>query len=163
MKKGLSMFIAGLAIGIGLTLLISYLVFSNKMFVVVESKYGFSETIKHLEESAAENKWGIPHRYDLRATLEGKGFIVDSVNVFSLCKPEFANDILASDDKQLVSAIMPCRLAVYENGGKTYISMLNADLLSGFLGREVKKVMKTATNENMKILEPIVQNNTFAN
>ena len=83
--------------------------------------------------------------------------MVDSVNVFSLCKPEFANEILGSNDKQLVSAIMPCRLAVYEKDGKTYISMLNADLLSVFLGSEVKNVMETATVENMKILEPIVQ------
>ena len=151
------MLLLGIGLGIGLTLLVNYLSLSNKMFVVMESKYGFSETIQHLEQSATDNKWGIPHRYDLRATLEGKGFHVDSVNVFSLCKPEFANAILSSDDKQLVSAIMPCRLAVYEKDGKTYISMLNADLLSGFLGSEVKKVMKTATNENMKILEPIVQ------
>jgi len=157
MKKGTIMFIVGLAIGIGLTLLVGFMVLSNKMFVVMESKYGFSETIQHLEQSAAENKWGIPHRYDLRATLEGKGFMVDSVNVFSLCKPEFANEILGSDDKQLVSAIMPCRLAVYVNDGKTYISMLNADLLSGFLGSEVKSVMETATEENLKILEPIIQ------
>lgn len=157
MKKGTIMFIIGLAIGIGLTLLVGFMVLSNKMFVVMESKYGFSETIQQLEQSAAEYKWGIPHRYDLRATLEGKGFMVDSVNVFSLCKPEFANEILGSDDKQLVSAIMPCRLAVYENDGITYISMLNADLLSGFLGSKVKSVMETATEENMKILEPIVQ------
>ena len=73
MKKGTILFIVGLAIGIGLTLLINFLVMSNKMFVVMESKYGFSETIHHLEQSAADNKWGIPHRYDLRATLEGKG------------------------------------------------------------------------------------------
>jgi len=157
MKKGTIMFIVGLAVGIGLTLFVSFMVLSNKMFVVMESKYGFSETIHHLEQSAADNKWGIPHRYDLRATLEGKGFMVDSVNVFSLCKPEFANEILGSNDKQLVSAIMPCRLAVYEKDGKTYISMLNADLLSGFLGSDVKNVMETATAENMKILEPIVQ------
>lgn len=157
MKKGTIIFISGLIIGIGLTLLVNYLVLSNKMFVVMESKYGFSETIQQLEQSAEENKWGIPHRYDLRATLEGKGFQVDSVNVFSLCKPEFANEILGSDDKQLVSAIMPCRLAVYEKDGRTYISMLNADLLSGFLGSQVKNVMVTATEENMKILKPIIE------
>jgi len=150
MKKGTIMFIAGLVIGVVLTLLVNYQVFSSRMFVVKESKYGFSETIKHLEQSVAENKWAIPHRYDLRATLEGRGFKVDSVNVFSLCKPEFANAILGSESKQLVSAIMPCRLAVYEKNGKTYISMLNADLLSVFLGREVKNVMDNATEENMR-------------
>lgn len=157
MKKGTILFLAGLIVGVGLTILITFMVFSNRMFVVQESKYGFSETIQQLEQSAAEHKWAIPHRYDLRATLESKGFQVDSVNVFSLCKPEFANEILGSENKQLVSAIMPCRVAVYEKDGKTYISMLNADLISGFLGSDVKKVMKTATEENLKILEPIIQ------
>ncbi len=157
MKKGTILFLVGLVLGIGLTVLVTFITFSNKMFTVMESKYGFSETIQHLEQSAADNKWGIPHKYDLRKTLEGKGFMVDSVNVFSLCKPDFANEILGSDDKQLVSAIMPCRVAVYEKNGKTYISMLNADLLSGFLGSDVKAVMEKATEENLKIMEPIIQ------
>ncbi|HPF50916.1 MAG TPA: DUF302 domain-containing protein [Draconibacterium sp.] len=156
MKKATIIFIVGLVIGVGLTMLVNYQVFSNKMFVVKESKYGFSETIQRLEQSVAVNKWSIPHRYDLRATLEKKGFKVDSVMVFSLCKPDFANQILGSENNQSVSAIMPCRISVFEKNGKTYISMLNADLLSGFLGSEVKNVMTAATEESLKILQPIV-------
>lgn len=157
MKKGSVLFLFGLILGVGLTLMLTFVVISKKMFVVMESKYSFSETIEHLEESVAENKWSIPHRYDLRATLEGKSLKVDSVNVFSLCNPKFAYEILNSDDNRLVSAIMPCRVSVYEKDGKTYISMLNSDLFARFLGKEVKDVLETASSENLKILEPLVE------
>lgn len=157
MKKGSLMFLFGLILGVGLTLLLTFGVVSKKVFVVMESKYGFSQTIEHLEESVTENKWSIPHRYDLQATLKGKGLQVDSVNVFSLCNPRFAYEILNSDDNRLVSAIMPCRVSVYEKDGKTYVSMLNSDLFARFLGKEVKEVLETASSENMKILEPLVK------
>ncbi len=157
MKKGPVLFLFGLILGVGLTLLLTFVVISKNVFVVMESKYGFSQTIEHLEESVAENKWSVPHRYDLRATLESKGLQVDSVNVFSLCNPKFAYEILSSDDNRLVSAIMPCRVSVYEKDGKTYISMLNSGLFGRFLGKEVKEVLETASSENMKILEPLVE------
>ena len=76
--------------------------------------------------------------------------------MFSLCKPEHAYGILGNEDLRKVSAMMPCRVAVYEKGGKTYISMLNAGLFSRFMGREVQEVMSAASTENLEILQPLV-------
>jgi len=127
------------------------------MFIVSESKYGFEETMLAIERSAEKNKWGIPHKYDLQATLKGKGFDVKPVSVFSLCKPQHAYEVLKSNEERLVSALMPCRVAVYEKDGKTYVSMLNAALFSKFMGKKVKDVMGAASEENKQILEPIVK------
>ncbi|WP_167614399.1 DUF302 domain-containing protein [Maribellus sediminis] len=157
MKKSIVMFIVGLVLGLVLSAVITVSVLSKNMFVVHESKYGFNETIEQLEKSAAEKQWGIPHRYDLQKTLKVKGgYDVDPVNVFSLCKPEHAYGILGSDDQRLVSALMPCRVAVYEKDGKTYFSMLNAGLFSRFMGKEVQEVMGAASSENLEILEPLI-------
>lgn len=151
------MFVIGLAVGLVLAAILTVSVLSKNMFVVLESKYGFTETIEQLEISAMANEWGIPHRYDLQKTLKVKGgYDVDPVNVFSLCKPEHAYRILGSDEQRLVSALMPCRVAVYEKAGKTYISMLNSGLFSRFMGKEVQEVMGAASSENLKILKPLI-------
>ena len=155
MKKNLPMLLIGLLVGIVVTLVSIVVILPKQMFVVMESKYSFEETITELEKSATEKKWGIPHKYDLKATLEGKGYTVDPVHVFSLCKPDHANEILSRDEERVVSALMPCRVAVYEKNGKTYISMLNSGLFSKFMGKTVKTVMGEASKENKEILKPI--------
>lgn len=157
MKKEIGMLVLGIIIGVVISIGAICMILPGKMFVVAESKYNFSETIQKLEESAIENKWGIPHQYDLQETLKEKGFEVSPVNVFSLCKPEHAYKILGSNEQRLVSALMPCRVAVYENDGKTYISMLNSGLFARFMGKKVQNVMEAASTENLKILKPIIK------
>lgn len=157
MQKKIIMFLTGLIVGVALTIVLIVVILPKQMFIVNESKYGFQETIEAIEKSAEENKWGIPHKYDLQATLKGKGFDVKPVSVFSLCKPDHAYKILGSDEQRLVSALMPCRVAVYEKEGKTYVSMLNSGLFSRFMGKKVKDVMGNASEENKHILAPLVK------
>lgn len=156
--KGIPMFLTGLITGIIVTVVVIVIMMPKQMFVVNESKLGFEETVAAIELSAKEHKWSMPHQYDLQATMKKHGFNVKPVKVFSLCKPEHAYKILNSDDERLVSALMPCRVAVYEKGGKTYVSMLNSGLFSKFMGKKVKMVMGTASEENAQILSSIIKN-----
>lgn len=151
------MFLAGIAVGIVLTIVIIIIILPKQMFVVHESKLGFDKTITTIEQSAKDNQWSMPHLYDLQATMKKHGFDVNPVKVFSLCKPEHAYQILNSDDQRVVSALMPCRVAVYEKGGKTYVSMLNAGLFSKFMGKKVSTVMGAASTENEEILAPVIK------
>ena len=155
MKK-ISIFIAGTVAGIVVTLVAIVIVLPKHMFVENESRYGFEETVQAIQQSAAENNWSMPHQYDLQATLQKHGFDVQPVKVFSLCNPEHAYEILGSREERLVSALMPCRVAVYEKDGKTYISMLNSGLFSKFMGKKVSDVMTAAANENKQILKPVI-------
>lgn len=152
----MSMFIIGLVLGIVITVVAIVVILPKQMFVVKESKLGFAETISAIEKSAADHQWGIPHQYDLQATLKSKGFDVKPVNVISLCKPSHAYEILSSSEERLASALMPCRIAVYENDGKTYVSMLNSALFSKLMGSKIRTVMGEAAAENKQILAPIV-------
>jgi len=152
------MFITGLTAGIALTILAIVVILPKQMFVVKESNLAFDQTIDAIEKSAAANQWGVPFKYDLQATLKGKGFDVQPVNVISLCKPAFANEILNDNNERVVSALMPCRVAVYEKDGKTYVSMLNAALFAKFLNKKSKLVMSQASAENDRILASIIKN-----
>ncbi len=157
MKKGLNMFIAGIIVGIIISLVAIVAVLPKQMFVVHESKFGFEETLETITQSAKENQWSMPHQYDLQETMKKHGFEVKPVQVFSLCKPEHAYQILSDDEVRNVSALMPCRVAVYEKGGKTYVSMLNSGLFSKLMGNKVKTVMGAASVENEQILAPVIK------
>lgn len=158
MKNKLSMFLIGLTVGITVTILAIVVILPGYMFIVKESKLGFKDTVEAIEKSAAEQKWGIPYQYDLQATLKSKGFDVKPVNIISLCKPEHANEILSGNNERLASALMPCRIAVYEKDGKTFVSMLNSGLFSKFMGAKIKTVMGAAAKENKQILAPFIKN-----
>jgi len=149
------LFFAGLVSGVALTITAIFILVPGRMFIEKESKYAIEQTVAELEKTAAEMKWGVPHKYDLQATLKGKGFEVEPVTVMSLCRPDLSNVILSSHDEQLVSAMMPCRVAVYKSNGKTYISMLNAKLLSGLLGKKSKSVITEASNGSEAIVSAV--------
>lgn len=157
MKKNTTMFLTGLIAGIAVTIVAIVVILPKQMFVVNESKLDFDATVEAIASSATENKWSMPHQYDLQATMKKHGFDVQPVKVFSLCKPEHAYKILGSNEERLVSALMPCRVAVFEKDGKTYVSMLNAGLFSKFMGKKVSNVMGEASAENKQILAPVIR------
>lgn len=158
MKSKLSVFIVGIITGIVVVVFTIIIFLPSQMFIVNESKFGFEETLNAIEKSAVDNNWSIPHQYDLQATMKKNSFDIQPVKVISLCKPEHAYQILSTSNVRMVSALMPCRVAVYEKEGKTYVSMLNAGLFSRFLGNKVSDVMNAASSENLSILETIIKN-----
>ena len=157
MKNRISLFLSGLIAGIVIVILLIVIILPKQMFVVHESKLGFDATVEAIASSAKENKWSMPYSYDLQATMKKHGFDVNPVKVFSLCKPEHAYEILSSNEERLASAMMPCRIAVYEKEGKTYVSMLNSGLFSKLMGNKIRTVMGAAASENALILEPVIK------
>ncbi len=153
------MFITGLLIGSILTVVILFSVASKSMFTVSESKYGFDQTTEVITEKASELKWTIPHQYDLQQTMAKNGIEVKPVKVFSICNPNVAAGILSNDDHRAVSAMMPCRISIYEKAdGKTYISRMNAGLLSKFIGGKAATIMGEAGTGVEDILKVVVKN-----
>jgi uncharacterized protein (DUF302 family) len=152
MTRSLAVFTTGILVGIVITIAAIFLVIPDKMFVEQESPLGFEETMNALEESAEANQWTISHRYNLQAAMEKNGFEVEPVMVMSLCKPVYANNILSNNSSRLISAIMPCRLAVYEKQGRTYTSVLNSRIMYPFLNKEDRRTLRATTDETMNII-----------
>lgn len=151
-------FLAGLIAGI-FTLGLAVLLLAPRMlFTVNESKYDFATTTEMITESVKTNKWSMPHQYDLQMTMEKHGFSVKPVTVFSICKPDIAVRILNNDNDRQVSAMMPCRVAIYEKAdGKTYVSRMNAGLMSKLLGKNAKAIMGEAGQGSEDILKSILK------
>jgi uncharacterized protein (DUF302 family) len=155
MTRILIVFTAGLLAGFALTLLSIMIVIPGKLFVEKESPMGFNETVSALTDSAEASQWTISHSYNLQATMEKNGYIVDPVLVVSLCNPSHAHNILNNISSRRISAMMPCRLAVYEKEGKTYTSIFNSRIMYPFLNRNDRKTLKATTNETIQIINKI--------
>jgi len=150
------MFIAGLFSGVIIIGAFFAFVFPRLIFSVSESKFDFSQTAETLIESAGNNSWSILHQYDLQETMTKKGYEVKPVKVFSICKPDISYRILKDDNNRHVSAMMPCRVTIYEKAdGKTYISRMNVGLFAKLLGGKASAVMVDAYRGSEDVLKTI--------
>ncbi|MCF8298669.1 MAG: DUF302 domain-containing protein [Saprospiraceae bacterium] len=154
--------IIGILIGVVLTIAAFVIFFytsaSKLMFHENESLYGFEETETKLKEEVAANDWKLLHVHDLQEKMIQNGFDVIESKVFDLCKPAYSGEILLKDDERIISSIMPCGLALYKkSNGKTYVSRMNSGLMAKPMKGIIPGIMKKATDDVEKILEPIIK------
>lgn len=81
------------------------------------------EAFTDLQASIAAHGYGLLHSYDLRRTLEGKGFpLANECRILEVCNPRQASVVLAAD--MSLNMALPCRISIYEDAGRTLIGMI---------------------------------------
>ncbi|MFA7122824.1 MAG: DUF302 domain-containing protein [Candidatus Delongbacteria bacterium] len=157
--KTIILLLTGFILGIFVTLLLFMNIFPSLMITTKESMYGFEETVRMVDEASAENGWAVLKVIDLGKRMERAGYEdAPRVKVVELCHAENTYEVLKNEDDMFVSAIMPCRMAVYEKGnGKIYVSRMNIGLMSKFFSPNVKKVMGGVAEDDASILKDIVK------
>ncbi len=125
----------------------------NELLFESRSPYGFEETIERLTGAIEKKGWRMPALHDLQQTLKNFGKEVLPVKVFEICHPAHSGRILERDAERIVSSLMPCRISVFERSdGFTYISRLNAGMMSSHFGGLIEEVMQDATSEVEEII-----------
>lgn len=144
----------GFSAAILMVILMGSSLMHDQVFLVEESKYGFNETIDRIESLGKERSWTVSHMYNLQATMERNNMQVNPVLVMSLCKPAIAYKVLSADRERPVSAIMPCRVSVYESeDGRIMVARMKAGILSAMLSGVSRAAMEEAGNELEEILD----------
>jgi uncharacterized protein (DUF302 family) len=163
MKKNnfekMSFLVVGLIIGILLTSIVGWVMMPNLMLNVHKSKLGFDETITFINQSvSSSNGWAIPVIHNLQGSLIKAGYgDMTRIKVIELCNPNYAYDVLKDDQNKKISAIMPCRIGVYEDkSGQVYIAEMNTKLISKIFGGNVAKVMGVVSEEEETMLKEIL-------
>jgi uncharacterized protein (DUF302 family) len=88
----------------------------------VETTKSLEEAIQSLEQSLKEEKFGVLWQFDVKETLQKKGFEFNQpFQVLEVCNPEEAQRVLSKN--KLVGYFLPCKIVVYEDAGKTQIGM----------------------------------------
>ena len=122
---------------------------------IVTARGSVSETAERLTDALQKRKFGVLHVHDLKKTLTSKGVpFGPECRVLEVCNPQQAAKVL-TDDIDLNMAL-PCRISVYEKGGKTRIGMLSPKaMLAGLsdsralakVADEVESVLRDAIAE----------------
>lgn len=104
------------------------------MLHVVASEKDVDTAARDLEAAVQRRGFGVLQVYDLQAKLREKGQdLPHACRVLEVCNPKQAARVLASSME--VSLALPCRIAVYEEGGVTRIgTLLPTALLALFPG-----------------------------
>ena len=124
------------------------------MLHVVETSKDVGRAARDLEEAVTRNKFGVLHVYDLKDKLREKGVaLANECRVLEVCNPQQAARVLNEDME--VSLALPCRISVYEEGGRTKIgTILPTALLSVFPGaQKLRPVAEEVERALLKMID----------
>jgi uncharacterized protein (DUF302 family) len=150
--------LVGFVVGVAVTGLAVWKLMPGLMITVHESKLSVDETTAGLEKAAIERKWKVPKIYDIQKTLVDSGFPdMTPLKILSICQPTHAYNILKDDKDKVVTAIMPCRMAVYKgNDGKVYIAEMNMGLMTKMFGGNIARIMGQVAVEEAAMVAPFI-------
>jgi uncharacterized protein (DUF302 family) len=124
------------------------------MLHIVESGKDVDTATRDLEEAVKRNKFGVLSIHDLRERMREKGVeFPRACKVVEVCNPHQASRVLTKN--MAVSLALPCRISVYEDGGRTKIgTVLPTATLSIFPGAEdLADVAKDVEQTLLKIID----------
>jgi len=124
------------------------------MLYVVETRKPFDVAVKDLEEAVKRNKFGVLHIHDLKGTLKEKGITLpNACKILEVCNPQRATEVLSHD--MTLNLALPCRISVYQEGGKVKIGMVQPTaLLALFPGADaLRAVAQEVERETMRMID----------
>ena len=87
-----------------------------------ESKLSVKSAVEKLSEDLMANKWGVLSVIDVKKILAEKLKIeYDDYIILDVCNPVLAHQGLSMN--KLAGLIIPCKIAVYSDKGKTKVSL----------------------------------------
>lgn len=155
----LSGFATGVVMGVAATAFAAWMLMPKLMINVHDSRLGFDETVATLQDSIKAKGWQLPKVYDIQASLQKAGYSdMTKVKIMSLCQPHHAYQVLKNDKDKVVTAIMPCRISVYERqDGSVAVAGMNVGLVSQVFGGNIAKVMGGVAAEEQAMLEQVIR------
>ena len=104
---------------------------TSKIALTATSEKSFTDVVAAFERLVPENQFRILHTHDVQATLAEKGFQRGPLKIIEVCNAGFAHKALQINID--VALFMPCRYTVYEQNGKTTVSLGLPTLISQML------------------------------
>lgn len=86
------------------------------------------DVVERLEEAVKEHRFGVLGSIDLKSKMVEKGVSFEPACVIlEVCNPHQAKRVL--DRNLAVSTSLPCRISVYEEGGKVTVATVKPTVL----------------------------------
>jgi len=112
-----------------------------------------SETAAALQAAVQANHFGVMQVHNLKETMAKKGVeFARECLIFEVCQPQQAKKVL--EENMSVSTALPCRISIYQEGGKTMLAALKPTLLLAlFHTPQLKGVAQEVETAMIKIMK----------
>ncbi len=131
------------------------------MFLESKVSLSFDQALEKISNNITLAGWKLLYTHDLQAIMHKNGIEVSAVKVLEICKPTLSAQILTKDNTRQASALMPCRISIFEReGGSVFISRMNVPLMQSMLSPDIAVVMKQAFEESEEIIKDVITQNS---
>ena len=122
------------------------------MLVKISTNKTVSEVAAALHAAVQANHFGIMQVHNLKETMTKKGVeFKKECLIFEVCQPQQAKKVL--EQNMSVSTALPCRISVYEEGGKAVLATLKpTTLLAMFNSLQLGGVAQEVEDTIVKIM-----------
>lgn len=115
----------------------------------VETAKSPEQVIADLQENLKDEKFGVLWQLDMKEKLNEKGVDFDQTyHILEVCNPVEAKRVLS--ENSLVGYFLPCKIAVYDEGGTTKIGLPKPTALIGLI--ENKALMGIAEDIEKRLI-----------
>ena len=123
------------------------------MLVKISTNKTVSEAAAALQATVQTNHFGVMQVHNLKETMAKKGVEFSrECLIFEVCQPQQAKKVL--DQNMSVSTALPCRISVYEEGGKAILATLKpTTLLAMFDSPQLRGVAQEVEDTIVKIMK----------
>jgi uncharacterized protein (DUF302 family) len=127
------------------------------MLIKISTDKTVSETEAALHSAVQANHFGVMQVHNLKETMAKKGVeFAPECLIFEVCQPQQAKRVLEQD--MSVSTALPCRISIYEEGGKTILATLKpTTLLAMFHAPQLEGVAREVEDTIVKIMKQAAQ------
>jgi len=123
------------------------------MLYVREARGSVDEVARRVEAAAAENKFGVLAVHDLKEKMAAKGIEFGrECRILEVCNPGKAKAVLEAD--MSISNALPCRISIYEEGGRVLVSTMKPTAVLALFGRpELEPVAREVEETMIRIID----------
>ena len=118
----------------------------------ISSEKALDQVCHDLEKAVGDHKFGVMTIHNLKETMKKKGVEFDrECRIFEVCNPQQAKRVL--EKNMQVSTALPCRISVYDEGGKVKLATIKPTaLISQFNAPELQSVAKEVEDTLVQIM-----------
>ena len=123
------------------------------MLIKLPTQKTVSDAAAALHIAVQANHFGVMQVHNLKETMAKKGVeFARECLIFEVCQPQQAKKVL--DQDMSVSTALPCRISIYEEGGKTILATLKpSTLLAMFNAPQLEGVAQEVEDTIVKIMK----------
>jgi len=123
------------------------------MLYTRQTENSFEDVCKKIQAEAAQNKLGVLAVIDLKEKLNSKGVeFAPQCRIIEVCNPAQAKLVLQTN--MAISAVLPCRISVFQDSGKVTVTSLKPTaVLSLFGNPEIQPIARQIEDAIIRIID----------